>query len=189
MKTIHRCEWSTVSEMDQKYHDTEWGVPSYDDRYLFEMIILEGKQAGLSWTTILHKRETLREAFDHFDPSILITYDEKKIEQLLLNPGIIRHKLKVKAVISNAQAYFNICEQYGSLSDYLWSFVDHTPIDNEWEDISQVPATSLISDVLSKDLKKHGFKFVGSTTMYAFMQAVGMVNDHIVDCDFRVKKQ
>lgn len=185
MSEIKRCSWSESSDLDREYYDTKWGKPLYDEQELFEMLILEGKQAGLSWSTILHKRETLNKAFDNFDPHILVTYDDEKIEALLQDPGIIRNRLKVKAVIANAHAYFKLCEEFESLSNYLWGFIDHKPIINEWHDIKEVPATSDVSDALSKDLKKRGFKFVGSTTIYAYMQGIGMVNDHVMDCSFR----
>ncbi len=182
---MKRCDWSLVSDLDQEYHDTYWGKPVYDDELLFETLILETMQAGLSWSTILAKRETLTRAYDNFDPSIIVNYDEAKVEELLLDPGIIRNRLKVNSVINNAKAYFKIKEDFDSFSDYLWSFVDHKPIVNEWHDISEVPAKTELSDEMSKDMKKRGFKFVGSTTIYAYMQAVGLVNDHLMDCAFR----
>lgn len=185
MEEIKRCDWANKNKLEQEYHDKEWGVPVHDDRKLFKMLILEGKQAGLSWNTILSKMETLCEAFDDFDPEILITYDENKVEELLNNNGIIKNRLKVKAVIHNAKAYYKLCEEYGSLNHYLWSFVNNKPIINAWESIEQVPASTPLSDLISKDLKKRGFKFVGTTTIYAFMQGVGMVNDHLVYCAFR----
>lgn len=149
------------------------------------MLVLEGKQAGLSWSTILAKRDTLCEAFDDFNPEIMVTYDANKVAELLQNNGVIKNKLKIKAAVNNAQAYFKICEEFGSLDNYLWSFVDQKPIVNSWTSTDQVPASTELSDKISKDLKKHGFKFVGSTTIYAFMQSVGMVNDHLVSCAFR----
>lgn len=179
---MRRCEWSEHNALDQKYHDEEWGVPNHDDESLFECLILESMQAGLSWSTILAKRETLNKAYDNFDVNKIIHYDDKKIEELLLDPGVIRHKLKIKATISNAQAYKKIQEEFGSFDTYIWSFVDHKPIMNEWKDISEVPSQTELSLEISKDLKKRGFKFLGSTTVYAFMQAVGLVNDHVLTC-------
>ncbi|WP_109708811.1 DNA-3-methyladenine glycosylase I [Faecalicatena contorta] len=184
MNEIKRCDWAVKSELEQEYHDKVWGIPVHDDRKLFKMLILEGKQAGLSWSTILKKMDTLCEAFDDFDPAILITYDDAKIESLLQNNGIIKNRLKVNAVVNNAKAYFKLCEEFGSLDNYVWKFVDNKPIVNAWTKIEDVPANTSISDVISKDLKKRGFKFVGTTIIYSFMQAVGMVNDHLVSCAF-----
>lgn len=188
MTEIKRCDWATGSKLEQEYHDKEWGVPVHDDRKLFKLLILEGKQAGLSWATILKKMDTLCEAFDDFDPAILITYDEQKIETLLLNEGIIRNKLKVRAVVQNAAAYFKLCEEFGSLDHYLWSHVDHKPIVNAWNHTAEVPASSPLSEAISKDLKKRGFKFVGATTIYSLMQSIGMVNDHLTSCAFYQRK-
>lgn len=179
---MNRCGWVNEDPLYIEYHDNEWGVPVYDDRLLFEYINLEGAQAGLSWYTILKKRENYRKAFDNFDPEKIITYDQKKIDELLLNAGIVRNKLKVNAVVTNAKAYFKVVDEFGSFSSYIWSFVEGKPIQNHFASLSEVPATTEISDKLSKDLKKRGFKFVGSTICYAFMQAVGMVNDHIQSC-------
>ncbi|MBC9786128.1 DNA-3-methyladenine glycosylase I [Heliobacterium chlorum] len=177
-----RCEWANHSTLEKIYHDQEWGRPVCDDRKLFEMLILEGMQAGLSWSTILAKRETIKEAFDGFDPTVIVQYDDAKVNDLLKNEGIIRNKLKVKAVIVNAKAYFDVQSRYGSLCNFFWRYVNHKPIQNNWTNISQVPARTELSDLISKDLKKLGFKFVGSTIIYAFMQAVGMVNDHLSYC-------
>jgi len=179
---IERCEWAGNDELYQNYHDHEWGVPEFDDEKLFEMLILEGAQAGLSWITVLRKRENYRMAFDQFDVSKIVTYDDKKIEQLLQNPGIIRNRLKVQSVITNALAYREIKAKGDTFSEYIWSFVDGKPIINRWQSLKELPAYTSESDAMSKDLKKRGFKFVGSTICYAFMQAVGMVNDHIVTC-------
>lgn len=179
---MKRCGWVNSDPLYIDYHDHEWGVPVYDDRLLFEYLNLEGAQAGLSWYTILKKRENYRKAFDDFDPNIIISYDEKKIVELLQNEGIVRNKLKINAVITNAKAFFKVTEEFGSFSEYIWSFVNGKPIQNQFSDLSEVPATTDISDRLSKDLKKRGFKFVGSTICYAFMQATGMVNDHIDSC-------
>lgn len=189
MCEIRRCDWALKTKLEQEYHDKEWGIPIHDDRKLFKMLILEGKQAGLSWATILTKRETLCAAFDDFDPAILITYDDAKIEALLQDNGIIKNRQKVNAVISNAKAYFKLCEEFGSLDNYLWSFVNHHPVINTWTRIEEVPSCTPVSAAISKDLKKRGFKFVGSTTIYAFMQSVGMVNDHLTSCDFRGHSQ
>lgn len=179
---MKRCGWVNQDPLYIEYHDYEWGVPVYDDRLLFEYLNLEGAQAGLSWYTILKKRENYRKAFDNFEPMIILTYNEKKIEELLQNEGIVRNKLKINAVITNAKAFFKVKEEFGSFSDYIWSFVDGNPIKNHFKELSEVPATTEISDRLSKDLKKRGFKFVGSTICYAFMQATGMVNDHLESC-------
>lgn len=177
-----RCAWVNADPLYIAYHDEEWGKPLYDDQKLFELLTLEGMQAGLSWYTILKKRESFREAFDHFDPHIIVKYGPDKVEELLQNPGIIRNRLKVQSVITNASVYFDIIREHGSFGGYLWSFVDGAPIINHWESISDVPASTPISDSMSKALKKKGMKFVGSTILYAFMQASGMVNDHTLDC-------
>jgi len=181
-KQIIRCAWVTNDVLYQQYHDTEWGIPSFDDRHLFEMLILEGAQAGLSWLTILKKREGYRKAFDNFAAERIAKYSAKKIEKLLLNPQIVRNRLKVNATVVNAQLYLNIRQEYKSFADYIWQFVNHQPIVNKWKSISDIPATTKESDAMSEDLKKRGFKFVGSTICYAYMQAVGMVNDHTLDC-------
>jgi len=182
MSTPNRCQWCLSSELDTIYHDEEWGVPVYDDRVLFEFLTLEGAQAGLSWTTVLKKRETYREAFDGFDPSKIATYNQAKIDSLLLNPGIIRNILKVNSTVTNAKLFLSVQQEYGSFSDYIWQFVDGTPIKTHPKTMADVRATSPESDAMSKALKKKGFKFVGSTICYAYMQAMGMVNDHVVDC-------
>lgn len=182
-----RCAWAGASAIEQAYHDEEWGVPVRDDRTLFEFLILEGAQAGLSWTTILNKRARYREVFDNFDAERVARYTPKRVENLLKDPGIVRNRLKVNAAVTNAQAFLAVCEEHGSFADYLWPFVGGEPIQNAWVDFEQVPATTKESDILSRDLKKRGFKFVGSTICYAFMQAVGMVNDHTTDC-FRYRE-
>ncbi|MBM6618791.1 DNA-3-methyladenine glycosylase I [Bacillus suaedaesalsae] len=179
---MSRCGWVNEDPLYMDYHDNEWGVPVYDDQKLFELLNLEGAQAGLSWYTILKKRDHYRVAFDHFDPIKISNYNDEKVEELLQNAGIVRNKLKINAVITNAKAYLKIVEEYGSFRDYIWSFVGGMPIQNHFNDLSEVPATSEISDKMSKDLKKRGFKFVGSTICYAYMQATGMVNDHITTC-------
>jgi len=184
---IHRCEWAGSDSLYLDYHDREWGVPSYDDRHLFEMLILEGAQAGLSWITILKKRENYRGLFDGFDPEKIARYDQRKVNALMRNPGIVRNRLKVKAAVINARAYLELQEEIKSFSAYLWQFVDDKPIINKWKNIREVPAKTGESDEMSKELKKRGFKFAGSTICYAFMQAVGMVNDHTTRC-FRHKE-
>lgn len=184
---LSRCAWVTDDPIYIAYHDKEWGVPIYDDRLLFEFLILEGAQAGLSWLTILKRREYYRECFDHFDAEKIARYNEKKVKSLLGNANIIRNRLKVAASITNAKAYLQLKEERESFADYLWQFVDGKPLVNHWKSIKQVPASTPVSDKLAKDLKKRGFKFVGSTICYAFMQAVGMVNDHTMDY-FRYKK-
>jgi DNA-3-methyladenine glycosylase I len=182
---ITRCGWAAREGLEQAYHDTVWGVPVHDDRALFRMLMLEGQQAGLSWSTILRKMDALNAAYDGFDPAILVQYGEDKVAELLGNPGIIRNRLKILAAIENARSYFSLCEQYGSLDQFLWGYVGGTPVVNHWESLSQVPASTPLSDRISADLKKLGFKFVGTTIVYAFLQAVGIVNDHLVSCAFR----
>lgn len=177
-----KCDWCVGDEFYEAYHDQEWGVPVYDDATLFEFLILETFQAGLSWITILRKRENFRKALDNFDFKKIANYKQPKINSLLQDAGIIRNKLKINATVSNAKAFMDIQKEFGSFSTYIWNFVDGKPIKNSWKTMSDVPATTPISDALSKDLKKRGFKFVGSTVMYAHMQATGMVNDHIVSC-------
>lgn len=180
--TKHRCGWCVGNPLYEAYHDQEWGVPVYDDQTIFEFLILETFQAGLSWITILRKRENFREALDAFDYKKIAAYSDVKLEELLQNPGIIRNKLKVKATVSNAQAFIKIQEEFGSFSKYIWGFVNHKPVQNSVKNYKEAPATTAISDALSKDLKKRGFKFTGSTVVYAHMQATGMVNDHEVNC-------
>ncbi|MEM8866787.1 MAG: DNA-3-methyladenine glycosylase I [Verrucomicrobiota bacterium] len=177
-----RCEWCLESELYREYHDTEWGVPVWEDRLLFEMLILEGAQAGLSWITILKKRENYRRVYDDFDPAKIAAYDDAKVAELLADPGIVRNRLKVAASIGNAQAYLAIVEREGAFTRWLWQFVGGAPIQNAWQTMAEVPVRTLESDAMSKALKKEGFKFVGTTICYAFMQAVGMVNDHTTDC-------
>ena len=179
---MKRCDWVTGERLYIDYHDHEWGRPSFDDRHLFEMLCLEGAQAGLSWWTILQKREHYRQVFDRFDPREIVLYDEQKVSALLGDPGIVRNRLKVNSVISNAEAYLRIVASGRSFSDYIWQFVDGKPIVNQWQDGQEVPASTEISERMSRQLKKDGFKFVGPTICYAYMQAVGMVNDHLVDC-------
>lgn len=183
MDSLIRCDWAVGQfEAYEIYHDEEWGVPVHDDRKHFEFLILEGAQAGLSWATILKRREGFREAFADFDPSIVALYSEEKIQELLLFEGIIRNKLKVHGAVTNAQKFLEVQKEFGSFDAYIWDFVGGKPIVNTWKSMSDVPATTSESDALSKDLKKRGFKFVGSTIMYAHMQACGLVNDHTIDC-------
>ena len=178
----HRCGWAGDDPLYIQYHDEEWGVPIYDDQQLFEFLILEGAQAGLSWITILRKREGYRRAFDGFDAEKIAGYDEQKVAQLLSDPGIVRNRLKVGAAIGNARAYLDLRQSEGDFSDFIWSFVDGKPIINAWPSMKEVPANTPQSDAMSKALKKRGFKFVGTTICYAFMQAAGLVNDHITPC-------
>ena len=178
----NRCEWVTTEAIYMEYHDQEWGIPTHDDRDLFEMLSLEGAQAGLSWLTILKRRDNYREAFDHFDPKMISKYGEDKISELLENAGIIRNKLKVRSVITNAQAFLQVQQEFDSFDAYIWQFVNGEPIVNDWTIHDEVPAKTQESERMSKDLKKRGFKFVGPTICYAFMQATGMVNDHTKDC-------
>jgi DNA-3-methyladenine glycosylase I len=178
---VQRCEWAK-SELMVRYHDEEWGVPLHDDRRFFEFLILDGAQAGLSWETVLRKRENYRRALDGFDPVVVAGYAPEKIEQLLADPGIVRNRLKVASTVSNARAFLEVQEEFGSFDSYIWRFVDLRPIRNAWRSIQEIPARTAESDAMSKDLQRRGFRFVGSTICYAFMQAAGMVNDHIVDC-------
>lgn len=182
-----KCPWALASPLEEHYHDHEWGVPVHDDRLLFEFLVLEGAQAGLSWSTILKKREGYRQAFDNFDAATVAAYDDAKISQLLANPEIIRNRLKVHAAVNNAQAFLKVQQEFDGFANYIWRFVDGKPLQNAWTNVKDVPATTPLSDALSRDLKKRGFKFVGSTICYAHMQATGMVNDHLVDC-FRYEK-
>jgi DNA-3-methyladenine glycosylase I len=182
-KKITRCKWAEGVSLDYiEYHDKEWGVPVYDDRVQFEFLLLEGAQAGLSWSTILNKRDGYRKAFADFDVEKVARFTKKRIEKLLQDPAIVRNRLKVESAVTNAQAFIAVQEEFGSFSTYIWSFVDGTPIQNRFSKDSDVPATSPESDALSKDLKKRGFRFVGSTIVYAHMQATGLVNDHVTGC-------
>ena len=178
---MERCPWAKT-DLYMQYHDNEWGVPIHEDRLLFEFLILEGAQAGLSWETILKKRESYRAAFDHFDPASVAKYGQKKRKNLLADAGIVRNRLKIEAAIQNAQMFLAVQEEFGTFDDYIWGFVGSEPKQNAWKSIKEVPAETPESDAISKDLKRRGFKFVGSTICYAFMQAVGMVNDHLVGC-------
>jgi DNA-3-methyladenine glycosylase I len=186
-KAVTRCKWAEGVSLDYiEYHDKEWGVPSFDDKVQFEFLILEGAQAGLSWSTILNKREGYRKAFADFDPAKVARFTQKRIEKLLLDPAIVRNRLKVNSAVTNAKAFLAVQEEFGSFSHYIWGFVGGKPLQNKFKKDGDIPATSPESDALSKDLKKRGFKFVGSTIIYAHMQATGMVNDHVVGC-FRYK--
>jgi DNA-3-methyladenine glycosylase I len=184
-KPVKRCSWAR-NELAIRYHDEEWGTPVHDDRVLFEFLILEGAQAGLSWDTILKKRANYRKAFDRFDPRRVAKYDSRKIKSLLQDEGIVRNRLKIASAVKNAQAFLAVQKEFGSFDRYIWQFVGGKPRINKWRGLQQLPARTAESDVISKDLRKRGFNFVGSTICYAFMQAVGMVNDHAVDC-FRYK--
>ncbi|UCE36457.1 MAG: DNA-3-methyladenine glycosylase I [Thermoplasmata archaeon] len=184
---VNRCPWCEGDELYIKYHDKEWGVPVHDDRKHFEFLILESAQAGLSWLTILRKRENYRKAFDGFDPKKVARFNKKKIEKLLKDPGIIRNQRKIEASINNAKRFLEVQNEFGGFDNYIWGFTNLKPKINSWKKISQIPATTKLSDKISVDLKKRGFKFVGSTTIYAHLQAVGVVNDHIVSC-FRYKE-
>ncbi|OCA80805.1 DNA-3-methyladenine glycosylase I [Pseudobacillus wudalianchiensis] len=177
-----RCAWVTKEPLYMEYHDKEWGVPVYDDQLLFEMLCLEGAQAGLSWWTILQKRENYRKAFDYFKAEKIVHYTDEKLQSLLEDKGIVRNKLKIKSVVTNAEAFLRLKEEYGSFANYIWGFVNHKPVVNHWKTAEEVPVSDAISDKMSKQLKKDGFKFVGSTICYSYMQAVGMVNDHTLEC-------
>ncbi|MDB5338448.1 MAG: DNA-3-methyladenine glycosylase [Planctomycetaceae bacterium] len=179
--TRTRCPWAE-GDLNQAYHDSEWGVPVHDDRVLFEFLILEGAQAGLSWVTILKKRENYRAAFDQFDPQKIANYGQREHDALMANPGIVRNRLKIDSTIQNAKAFLEVQQEFGTFDKYIWSFVDGTPKQNARKSFTEVPARTPESDAMSKDLKKRGFKFIGTTICYAFMQAVGMVNDHLVEC-------
>lgn len=182
MNRKHRCNWCVGDPLYETYHDEEWGVPVYDDDKLFEFLILETFQAGLSWITVLRKRENFRKAFDNFDYKKIAAYKQEKIDTLLQDAGIIRNKLKVNATVTNAQAFIKIQDEFGSFSNYIWGFINGKPINNGFKSLSEVPANTSLSDTISKDLKKRSFKFVGTTVVYAHMQATGMVNDHEVNC-------
>uniref|UniRef100_UPI00321642E0 DNA-3-methyladenine glycosylase I n=1 Tax=uncultured Draconibacterium sp. TaxID=1573823 RepID=UPI00321642E0 len=177
-----RCDWGTSNELMTKYHDEEWGVPLHNDNKLFEFFVLEGFQAGLSWQIVLNKRENFRRAFDYFDPEIIANYDQGKIEELTKDKSIIRNKMKIAACVNNAQRFLEIQQEFGSFDKYIWGFVDYKPIVNSFQSLKELPAKTELSDKISADLKQRGFKFVGSTVIYAHMQATGMVNDHLVQC-------
>lgn len=189
MEEKKRCAWAGNDPLYVDYHDNEWGKPVHDDAKLFEMLILEGMQAGLSWITVLRKREAYRKAFNDFDIDKIILYNDAKIEDLMQNPGIIRNRLKINSVITNAKAFIELQKEFGSFNSFLWGYVDNKPIQNNWAEMKDIPATSELSDRISKELKKRGFKFVGSTIIYAYMQAVGLVNDHVSDCFARIPER
>jgi DNA-3-methyladenine glycosylase I len=186
-KEIVRCGWSVSDPLYIEYHDQEWGTPSHDDRHLFEMLILEGAQAGLSWITILRKREAYKKAFDNFTPEKVARYTDSKVAKLLADPSIVRNRAKIAAAVGNAQAFLKVREEFGSFDKYIWQFVGGKPMVNKWKRLKQIPAETKESQAMSKDLKARGFRFVGPTICYAFMQAVGMVNDHVTDC-FRYRE-
>lgn len=179
---LRRCSWAGSDHLCCKYHDEEWGIPVHDDRKLFEMLILEGAQAGLSWITILRKRENYSKAFDNFNPNLVSRYDSKKVKELLKNDGIVRNRLKIESAIQNAKIFLEVKKSFGSFDNYIWQFVDYKPVKNNYRSLKEIPAKTEASDRMSRDLKKRGFKFVGSTICYAFMQAVGMIDDHTSDC-------
>ncbi len=187
MKEVKRCKWSVSDPIYIDYHDKEWGVPVHNDKKLFEMIILDGAQAGLSWLTILKKRENYKKAFDNFDPKKVAKYDKRKVAQLMKNDGIVRNRLKIESAVTNAAAFLKVKEEFGTFDKYIWQFVNGKTRVNSWKELKQIPAFTKESDAMSKDLKARGFKFVGSTICYAFMQAAGLVNDHTIDC-FRYKE-
>jgi DNA-3-methyladenine glycosylase I len=186
-KMVNRCSWANYNDAMKEYHDKEWCTPVHDDKILFEFLVLEGAQAGLSWNTILQKRENFRKAYDNFDYTKIAKYNEHKIEELLDNPGIIRNKLKIASVIANSVALLKVQEEFDSFDKYIWKFVNNSPLNNEFKTLDELPSKTQISELISKDLKKRGFKFVGPTIIYSFMQAVGMTNDHTTDC-FRYKE-
>ena len=180
-----RCPWCESSDLYRKYHDEEWGKPVYDDRTHFEFLVLESAQSGLSWITILKKRENYRAEYDNFNPNIVALYDENKILKMLENPGIVRYRKKIESSISNAKEFLKIQKEFGSFNEYIWSFTEKKIIKNNWTTLSEVPAKTELSDTIAKDLKKRGFKFLGSTTVYSYLQAIGIVNDHLLECQFR----
>jgi DNA-3-methyladenine glycosylase I len=184
---MERCPWPGIDEMYIKYHDEEWGVPVHDDRKHFEFLILEGAQAGLSWSTILKRRENYRKAYDNFDPAKVAKYDDAKVAELLANAGIIRNRKKIESSINNARSFLEVQKEFGSFDHYIWSFVNHKPVINSWEKLSEIPTKTELSDRISKDLKKRNFSFVGSIIIYAHIQAIGLVNDHLISC-FRYRE-
>lgn len=184
---VNRCNWADYDDLMREYHDKEWGTPQHDDKMLYELLILEGMQAGLSWNTVLKKRANFRNALDNFDYKIIVKYNDKKIEDLMQNEGIIRNRLKIQSVITNAKAFIKVQEEFGSFNKYIWNFVNNKAIQNSWNKLEDLPSNTDLSDKISKDMKKRGFKFIGTTIIYAFLQAIGVVNDHTVDC-FRYKE-
>jgi DNA-3-methyladenine glycosylase I len=186
-KVVDRCKWAEYDDLMKEYHDKEWGTPQHEDKMLYELLILEGMQAGLSWNTILKKRINFKNAFDDFDYKKIVSYSEKKVEELMQNEGIIRNRLKIQSIITNAKAFIEVQEEFGSFDNYIWSFVNHKQIQNSWKKLEELPSSTELSDIISKDMKKRGFKFIGTTIIYAFLQAIGVVNDHTTDC-FRYKE-
>ena len=184
---VNRCKWADYNDLMREYHDKEWGTPQHNDKILYELLILEGMQAGLSWNTVLQKRGNFRRAYDNFDYSKIIKYNEKKIEELQQNEGIIRNRLKIQSVITNAKAFLKVQEEFGSFNTYIWDFVDNKAINNTWKKLEEIPPNTDLSGTISKDMKKRGFKFIGTTIIYAFLQAIGVVNDHTINC-FRYKE-
>lgn len=186
-EVVDRCKWAEYDDLMKEYHDKEWGTPQHEDKMLYELLILEGMQAGLSWNTILKKRINFKNAFDDFDYKKIVTYSEKKIEELMQNEGIIRNRLKIQSIITNAKAFIEVQEEFSSFDNYIWSFVNHKQIQNSWKKLEELPSSTDLSDIISKDMKKRGFKFIGTTIIYAFLQAIGVVNDHTTEC-FRYKE-
>ena len=184
---VKRCKWADSNELMKEYHDKEWGTPQRDDKMLYELLILEGMQAGLSWNTVLQKRDNFRKAFDNFDYNKIMGYKEKKIEELMQNEGIIRNRLKIQSVITNAKSFIKVQEEFGSFNKYIWDFVNNKPVHNAWKKLEDLPPNTELSNRISKDMKKRGFKFIGTTIIYSFLQAIGVVNDHTTDC-FRYKE-
>jgi DNA-3-methyladenine glycosylase I len=187
INSVNRCSWVTKDQIYIDYHDKEWGVPIYEDHKIFEFLILEGAQAGLSWFTILKKRENYRRAYDYFNPELIANYDEEKKNELLINEGIVRNKLKIESSVINAKCFIEVQKDYGTFKGYIWNFIDNKPMQQNFNSVRELPTKNDVSDKISKDLKKRGFKFVGSTIIYAFMQATGMINDHVSSC-FRHKE-
>ena len=184
---VKRCKWADSNDLMKAYHDKEWGTPEHDEKNLYELLILEGMQAGLSWNTVLQKRNNFRKAFDNFDYNKIVRYEENKIEELMQNKGIIRNRLKIQSVITNAKSFINVQEEFGSFNKYIWNFVDNIPVHNSWKNLEDLPPNTELSNRISKDMKKRGFKFIGTTIIYSFLQAIGVINDHMIDC-FRYKE-
>ncbi|NHJ20715.1 MAG: DNA-3-methyladenine glycosylase I [Candidatus Lokiarchaeota archaeon] len=185
-KVVERCKWADYDDLMKEYHDKEWGTPQHEDKMLYELLILEGMQAGLSWNTILKKRVNFKNAFDDFDYEKIVKYSEKKVEELMQNEGIIRNRLKIQSIITNAKAFIKVQEEFGSFDNYIWGFVNYKQIQNSWKNLEELPSSTDLSNSISKDMKKRGFKFIGTTIIYAFLQAIGVVNDHTTNC-FRYK--
>ena len=186
IKVVDRCKWADYDDLMKEYHDKEWGTPQHEDKMLYELLILEGMQAGLSWNTILKKRVNFKNAFDDFDYEKIVKYNEKKVEDLMQNEGIIRNRLKIQSIITNAKAFIKVQEEFGSFDNYIWGFVNYKQIQNSWKNLEELPSSTDLSNSISKDMKKRGFKFIGTTIIYAFLQAIGVVNDHTTNC-FRYK--